>query len=80
MEAKDTVIKINHTNRRKTLQEKLLEQAEITWSIAFKAGLEQGRKEVVEWVKGRTPPDGFHIFIWGDEAEWHLKLKEWGIE
>ena len=48
LEAKDTITKTTIYNCHNTLEERLTEQAEKTWNIAFPAGKRKGRKEVVE--------------------------------
>jgi len=60
-------------------------QAKRTWEIAFKAGEEANRREVVEWFKKysqleRCDPDVmsyFNEYRWVDENDWQAKLKEW---
>ena len=69
MEAKDTIIKINEKNRRNTLQEKLLEQAE----ISFPLGKQEGVKEVMEWInKNITIP--YPVGSYGYKL-WQAKLE-----
>ncbi len=59
-------------------------QAEITWSArepeieeARKAGQQEGRREVVEWVDSHKLFAG-NISI--PKNVWQAKLKEWGIK
>ena len=76
MEAKDTaIIKWNQEFRRKTLQAKLLEQAE----ISFKAGI----KDCLQWLSEQpkeSATDAFGMYILVEIDNWQAKLKEWGIE
>ena len=62
MEAKDTVLETNIYNCHNTLEERLLEQAE----VSFKAGI----REVVEWIYEQI---AFEAML----PEWQAKLKEW---
>ena len=56
-------------------------QAEITWKPAFKAGIEQGRQEVVEAVE-RIGLDRISVaddVLERKAKEWQTKLREWEV-
>ena len=72
MEAKDTLMTFKEqTEEMKTAKVKpgclVRKQAEITWDIAFKAGI----KEVVEKM---------NEILGATSGKWREQLKEWGIE
>ena len=84
MEAKDTVLTEtelkcflgNDIVVGKQAKQCLERQTEITWDIAFKAGI----REVVEWIM-RYRSESTREFVCltlGKEA-WQTQLKEWGI-
>lgn len=58
-----------------------LGQAEITWPIAFKVGIE----EVVEWIeemaKNRRRTTKHKVnYITISHKTWQAKLKDWGVD
>ena len=94
MEAKDTVTKTTVYNCHNTVEERLLEQAEISFKAGREAGywegrelgLRDGRREVVEWMaKYHRDEGGLELMLsWHglviDDAEWQAFLKSKGIE
>ena len=82
MEAKDTLMTFKEqTEEMKTAKVKpgclVRKQAEITWDIAFKAGI----KEVVDWVmKYRSETTREFMGFTMSRVEWQANLKEWGLE
>lgn len=91
MEAKDTVMSgaemwnvtvgTSFWSEERKRREVAKAQAEITWPIAFKAGI----REVVEWIKTQQLPKEYQaeeyigLSVIPDKF-WQAKLKEWGIE
>lgn len=94
MKAEDTIIKTTDYNCHNTLEERLSEQAK----VSFKAGYEErdeearkaGMKEVINWIESSAKkhfayPDAIAKpqFV-GFELlilrdDWYKKLKEWGM-
>ena len=50
------------------------DQAEITWSIAEKAGI----RKVVEWVNSKGNIVNNCRCVW--EEDWQIQVKEWKVE
>ena len=78
MEAKETVLTPDlrmvlspHQDNGKLLAE---QQAEISFPLGEKQGIDKGRKEVVDWLKLAAAEADFML------DAWQAKLKEWGIE
>ena len=51
MEAKNTVVKTTVYNCHNTLEERLLEQAKVSFKAGEKQGIQEGGMEVVEWLE-----------------------------
>ncbi len=60
------------------------DQAKATWEAAEKAGIDKGRREVVEWGNEICMKHAHLVDAWIKRREcdycWQTKLKEWGIE
>jgi len=68
MSWQETIIKTNNYNCHNTLEERLNEQAE----ISYKAGI----KELVEWFQARDKYQG--NLTW--TVEWQAQLEKWEVK
>jgi len=68
MKAEDTVTKTTDENCHNTLEERLSEQAKITWDKAI--------SEVVEWINSKLHSS--YQDMWEDD--WQAQVKEWQKE
>lgn len=95
MEAKETVLTYHEakkiggfSNLESILKARLLAQAEQTERMLKEQLKQEGRQEVVDWIKQhsqleRCDPDVmqyFNDYLWFDMADWKDKLKSWGID
>ena len=58
---------------------------ELLVELGFRAGRQEGIREVVEWLKKNMKHpkdcgDGTYYYLHLTVGEWQDKLKEWGIE
>lgn len=83
MEAKDTVIKcsIKRITTPEEMQTVLKSQAEKTWPVAFKAGMREGRKDILDWLHTPCPhtggPEEEQMYVEACPKCCQSKLKEW---
>ena len=95
MKAKDTIMSDKEITRIRviTTQDEYLceKQAEITWHArdvevrdSFKAGQQEGRKEVIDWINTNNiklmEPARMGGYQNVRKEKWQAKLKEWSIK
>ena len=54
----------------------LKELLEVQAKVSYEAGVEKGRKEVVDWIDEHDKGH-YELGIW--QADWQKKRKEWGL-
>ena len=88
MEAKDTVFSLaklielsRDVSPIEAVQIVAIDQADYTGHIAYKEGLDEGMKVVVEWLKRyRSETTREFVGFTLSREVWQAKLKEWGIK